>query len=280
MRISNRAYYPQRPVQPDIRYVGPSGTPLVRQIEADVAAQDSPAASDLVQLIAGIKQNTDIQVLLSTIGLGFIPRNVTVLPATTNNPTQIIIPNQSPRGYIIINPAEISGFSTQVTFFPSLARAAATYTSTTFNVSGVDTARMFLDVTANATPLILVVNAQSQDPLSGNWATTQADIFSGSAAVGTYYADIGPLGVDRVIRLQAVVGAGAGTLTFSISGLFKGGLNTPVGSTVYIGSPDVNTTFGYPILPGDKLPVFLRENVGLFAITATNPLILKIFQLQ
>lgn len=139
---------------------------------------------------------------------------------------------------------------------------------------------MFLDVTANATPLTLVVNAQSQDPLSGNWATTQADIFSGSAAVGTYYADIGPLGVDRVIRLQAVVGAGAGTLTFSISGLFKGGLNTPVGSTVYIGSPDVNTTFGYPLLPGDKLPVFLRENVGLFAITATNPLVLKIFQLQ
>jgi len=280
VRLPNRAYYPIRPLQPDVERAGPSGTPLVRQIEQDIAAQDSPAASDLVKLIADIKQNTDIQILLQTIGLGFIPRNVTVLPATTNNPTQIIVPNQSPRGYIIINPAEISGFSTQVTFFPSLARATGTYTSTTFNVSGVDTARMFLDVTANATPLTLVVNAQSQDPLSGNWATTQADIFSGSAAVGTYYADIGPLGVDRVIRLQAVVGAGAGTLTFSISGLFKGGLNTPVGSTVYIGSPDVNTTFGYPLLPGDKLPVFLRENVGLFAITATNPLVLKIFQLQ
>ena len=124
MRLPNRAIYPRVRLQPDVEYVGPSGTPLVRQVEQDIAAQDSPAASDLVKLIADIKQNTDIQILLQTIGLGFIPRNVTVLPATTNNPTQIIVPNQAPRGHIIINPAEISGFSTQVTFFPSVARAA------------------------------------------------------------------------------------------------------------------------------------------------------------
>jgi hypothetical protein len=280
VRIPNRAYYPIRPLQPDTRWGGPSGTPQVRQIEADIAAQASPGASDLVSLLAAIKQNTDIQVLLQTIGLGFVPRNVTILPATTNGPTQIIVPNQAPRGYILLNPAEISGFSTQVTFFASAARAAATYTSSSFNVSGVDSARVFLDVTANATPLALTINAQSQDPLSGNWATSQADIFSGNNAVDTYYADIGPLGVDSFMRLQAVVGAGVGTVTFSISGVFKGGINSPVGSTVYIGGPDVNVTLGYPILAGDKYPVFLRENVGLFAISAVNSLVLKIFQLQ
>lgn len=277
-KILDRRYYPITRLREDVENGGPSGTPIERSLERAALEQGNIGASDLVRLIAGIKADIDIQVLLQTIGLSFVPRLITINPATTNNPTQIIVPNQAKRGYIIINPAEISGFSQEATFFPSLLRAPATYNSNVFNVTGIWSTRIFLDVTVQGAGATLIVNAQTQDPLTGNWANSQLDIFGGAAAAGTYYASIGSLGVDKNIRLQATVGIG--NETFSISGLFKGGITTPVGSTVYLGGPDVNPLFGYPILPGDKLPIFLLENVGLFAITSTNILSLKIFQLQ
>lgn len=275
MRIAGSRYNPVTRNSDDVRLIGPSGTPLQRELEQASLANPSQAA--FIKLIEAIKHNTDIQVLLQTIGLAFTPRTVTVAPSPAP-PTQIIVPNQAPRGYIIVNPAELSGFSQNVTFLASALRVPATYTSTSFNVSGVYTARFFLDVTVQAAGATLQVNAQTQDPLSGNWADSQLDIFGGNAAVGTYYASIGSLGVDQAIRLQAIVGVN--DETFSISGVFKGGINTPVGSTIYLGGPDVNTTFGYPLLAGDKEYKFLLENVGLYGITATNSLNLKIFQLQ
>jgi hypothetical protein len=250
----------------------------VRQNDVRVESEAAGQPSDLVaDLVSKILHNSDIEISLKVLKLGFVCR---VIDLTAGVPAQIISPSKWPRGYIVINPAEVTGFSTTITPFPSLARAAGTYNSGAFNVSGVDTARFFLDVTANATPLTLVVNAQTQDPLSGNWATSQPDIFGGSSAVGTYYASIGPLGVDRQLRLQAVVGAGAGTITFSISGILKGATATPTGSTVYIGGPDVTTLIGYPILPAQREYFWLGDNVALYAISPTEPMTLKVFQLQ
>lgn len=276
--IQDRRLVPITPRPYDIKDIGPSGTPQARAFEQTI---QQPSGS--AQFLAKIADNSDINMVLQTIGLGFSPRVINVAPITTSPPTLLIEQNFAPRGYVIQNPGELSGFSSQVTFFPLLARAEnATYTSTPFNVSGTQECRLWLNITVNAVPLDLTVNVQTQDPLSGNWADAQLDIFSGNNAVGTYYADIGSIGVDRSIRLQAVVGAGGGadTITFSISGLLKGISTTPVGSTVYIGNPDVNPTFGFAILPGDNFFFYLRENVALYGITATETLALKVFQLQ
>ena len=253
-----------------------SGIALRKQdVNAEQAAEGIDVSNPMFQLIEAIKQNTDIEISLKVLKLGFVGR---VIALTAGIPARIIERSKWPRGYIIINPAEVSGFTSTITPFPSLLRVPAVYTSAAFNVSGVDTARFFLDVTVQAAGATLVVNAQTQDPLTGNWATSQADIFGGSAAVGTYYASIGPLGVDRQLRLQATVAVN--DETFSISGLLKGGALTPTGSTVYIGDVNVTTTVGYPILPAQREYFWLGDDVELFAISPTEPMILKVFQLQ
>jgi hypothetical protein len=242
--------------------------------------QEGPGATGFTNSeIARIRRNTDIELLLKTIGLGYYGFSIAL---TAGAPGLIIRKAKSPRGYLILNPAEISGFTNQVTFYASALRANGFITaSTTFNVSGVETCRVFLDITAITLTPTLIINAETQDPLTGNWAVSQADIFAGSATVGTFYASLGALGVDRVIRLQATVGNAAGDdITFSVSGLFKGGIVTSVGSTIYIGNNDVTQTFGYPILPGQEKIFYLMDNVELYAISPTDPLTVKIFQLQ
>ncbi len=264
----------------DLQKLGEAKRDVTRYLDFHALGEDGSQLTG-EQLVKQILRNTDIDILLKTIGLGFKPRVVTV----TATPIEIIPAHQYARGYIILNPAEISGVGTQVTFFASLLRTGAiapgtSYTSTTFNVSGVDDARAFLDITAVAGAPTLLIRVETQDPLSGNWATAQLDIFASAVTVGTFYANLGKIGVDRVIRLVAVV-TGAGTsVTFSVSGLLKGTSLAPVGTTIYIGPPSVNTTMGYPILPGAKEVLYLRKNVTLWAITQTETLRLKVFELQ
>jgi hypothetical protein len=260
----------------DLQKARDSGIALQQANRASESAALGISTDAQIQLIEAIKKNTDIELSLKILGLGF---HGELIPLTAAVPQLVIRPQKTPRGYIIINPAEVSGFSSTVTFFPSLLRAPATYNSASFNVSGVETVRQFLDVTVQAAGATLVVNAQTQDPLTGNWVTSQADIFGSNAAVGTYYADVGALGVDQSYRLQAVVGVN--NETFSISGLMKGGALLPVGQTVYLGaSQDVNSLTGYPMLPAQREYFFLLDDVPLYAITPTNPMQLKVFYLQ
>lgn len=265
--------------QPDVNIRGlqvarESGIALHKQdVGAEQRAEGIDVSNPMLQLVEAIKKNSDIDVALKVLKLGFSGR---VINLTAGVPALIITRAKWPRGYIIINPAELTGFTSTVTFFPLAARAIGVYTSPAFNVSGVDTARIFLDITASAGTL--TVDAQTQDPLSGNWAVSQADIFAGASAIGTYYASIGPLGVDRNIRMVATVAVGA--ITFSVSGLLKGGSITPTGSTVYIGDVNVTTVAGYPILPGHREYFWLGDDVELYAISPTEPMTLKVFQLQ
>lgn len=261
----------RREVPLDLRKLGDPKLDVRRYIDYHALQEDGrPLTGD--QIVRQILQNTDIEVLLKTIGLGFKSRVVVV----TATPSEVIPPHQYARGYILLNPAEISGQAQQVTPFASASRAAGTFNSSSFNVTGVDTVRHFLDVTvAGGT---LVVHLQTQDPLTGNWVTALSDIFSGSAAVGTYYALTGALGIDRLFRLQAVVTGAA--VTFSVSSLLKGGITSPVGLTVYLGPPSVNTTMGFPILPGAKEVLYLRKNVTLWGVTATESVAFKVFELQ
>lgn len=263
----------RKPVPADLRQLGEQKFDIARYQDFQALLEDGRPL-DPYQITKQILRNTDIDILLKTIGLGFKPRLVTV----TTTPIEIIPAHQYARGYIILNPAELSGQAQQVTPFASASRGVGTTNSATFNVTGVDTVRCFLDVTVQGASSTIVINFQTQDPLTANWVTAQGDIFGGSAAVGTYYASVGPVGVDRLFRLQAVVGVAAST--FSVSGLLKGGISSPVGMTVYLGPPSVNTTIGFPILPGGKEVLYLRKNVTLWAVTQTESLRLKVFELQ
>jgi len=268
-----------RPLQPDLELGDPTTTLEKRFYEDFQALKRGDVPLTQMDVWKQLLYFTQQNLALDTVGLAYIP---TVIQVGTT-PAEIIERSRYPRGYLILNPAEVAGQTSAFTFYASLLRANGFATaSTTFAVSTADTVRIFLSITAVAGATeTLTVNVQTQDPLSGGFATAQADIFAGANTVGTFYANIGNTGVDRNIRLLATVGAAGGDdITFSISGLAKGTDLTPVGSTIYLGPADVNTTMGYNILPGQEKRFFLLQNVPLFAVTELDTLNLKIFRTQ
>lgn len=225
-------------------------------------------------LLRRILKNTDIDILLRTLGNAFFPRSITVGIA----PTLLVAPNRYPRGYIFINPSTtVTSVVSTVTVFASQVFPVGTTNSASINVAGHGGAAFFMNITeASAGPV--TVDAQSQDPVTGNWMTTQSDIFAGASALGNYYANIGSLGVDQNLRL--VVNVAGDSMTASIGAVLKPALaGTVAGPTIFLGGPDVTTTIGYPLLGGQKEVLFLKENTPLFGIAAaaTN---LRLFELQ
>lgn len=266
-----------RPIPKDIAATGVEGveTLLYNPLESYDRRTGKPLDNN--DTLKRILRNTDIDILLRTIGNAFFPRVVTVGIV----PTLLIAPNRTPRGYIAINPnSASSGVIGAVTVFPaSTVFAVGTTNSASLNVSGNDSAAFFLDVTEDTASL--TVNLQTLDPVSGNWATAQSDIFAtggGSPGVGTYYANVGGIGIDQFARIQVVVGGD--TMTGSIGMITKssgGGISA--GATVFLGGPDVNTTIGFPLLSGQKETFYLKENTAIYAIAAA-PTNINVFELQ
>lgn len=267
-----------QPTRPQADLQSGESTLDIRRFADFRALTESGQPLSLEQMIKLIMLNSEIDITLRTLNLGARARMVTVL----TTPTLIIPQAKSPRAYKILNPAVGVPLAPLQIPFASAARAAGVFNSAAFNVSVAESVRFFLDVTANATPLTLTVNLQTRDPLTLNWATpgTTIDIFGGAAAVGTYYVDLGPQGIDHTFRLVATVGAGAGTMTFSISAYYKGGSDV-AGETVYYSThPDVNITVGFPILRGQIETFYLKDNTQIWGLTQTDPVNLKVFQLQ
>lgn len=138
---------------------------------------------------------------------------------------------------------------------------------------------LFLDVTAvpggGAT---LDIFSQALDPVTLKWADVQ-NIFTGITATGTYYIDIGNLGLATDFAIRWSISAG--NFTFSLGYVLKEGLpgtSNGVSKTIYLGNSGVTTTSGYPLLEGQVLPVYLRENTELWAVAAAS-LDLRIFEL-
>jgi len=227
------------------------------------------------ELLSYLLKNSNIDILLRTIGNAFFPRTVTIL----TTPTAIIDPNRSPRGYILINPnTTVSGVVTTVTVFPAgTVFAVAATPSAAINVSAHGGATFTMDVTeASAGPV--TVDLQSQDPISGNWVTVQSDIFAGASAVGTYHAPVGGIGIDQNARLLVTVAGD--TMTASIAAMLKPQLaGTVAGPTVFLGNADVNATIGYPLLGGQKEVFYLKENTPLFGVAVASTEV-RLFELQ
>ena len=226
-----------------------------------------------------ILKNTEIDIALRTIGNAFFPRVITL----GTSPTVVIAPNRSPRGYIIINAnTSASGITASETLFAAATvLPVATTNSVALSVGGYETARFILNVTEASAGANTSFNLQTQDPISGNWATAQSDIFQfagGGVAVGTYYANVGGIGVDDQMRIEAVVDGD--TMTCSLACILKPALSATIaGATAFIGGPDVNTTIGFPLLSGTRETFYLKENTAIYGV-ATGPLNLNVFELQ
>jgi hypothetical protein len=274
-RFLDRRYNEREPTPLDVRSSGPLNKPGERRLDAEAQNQQ------IAELLAGIKANTDIDVLLQSIGINFVARNVTIAQATgplfgqTNPATLVIPPNQAPRGYVLVNPAELSAFQPYVQLIPTMLTVApGVVTGNPFRVATIDTVRVFMNVTQNTNNDQIIVNAQTQNPFAtlptSLWVTSQADIFNSPnpTPLGDYYADIGPLGVDVNFRVQTnslAVGD-----AFEVDGVFKGSSSGLLSSTIYLGTQDVNPTFGFPLLANQYQYRYLRENTALYAITATK----------
>jgi hypothetical protein len=222
-----------------------------------------------------ILRNTDAELSLKTIGNAFFPRLITV----GTSPTELISPNRTPRGYKIVNPnTTVSGVATAVTVFPAgTVFAVGTTNSAAINVSAHGGAAFILNIT-EATAGPMTVNLQTQDPISGNWATAQADIFSGAIALGTYYANVGIIGIDQQARLS--ISTAGDTFTGSIAAILKPALaGTIAGPTVFMGGQDVTIVLGYPLLSGNIETILLRENTPLWAVAAADTNIF-VFEMQ
>ena len=226
-----------------------------------------------------ILKNTEIDISLRTIGNAFFPRVITLGTA----PSLIIAPNRSPRGYIIINAnTSASGITTTVTMLAAgTVLPVATTPTAALNVGGYETARFLLDVTEPSAGAGTSFNLETQDPISGNWAIAQSDIFQfggGGAANGTYYANVGGIGVDDQMRISAVVDGDS--MTCSLACILKPAISATIaGATAFIGGPDVNTTIGFPILSGTRETFYLKENTAIYGV-ATGALTLNVFELQ
>lgn len=262
-------------VPDDLLQVGIRGRTTGYYDPYDARGREDSLPLDNNALLKYILRNTDIDVLLKTIGNAFFPRAITI--GTT--PTNIIEPNRTPRGYILINPnTTVSGVVASTTVFPAgTVFAVAVTNSAAINVSGHGGATFIMNVTeASAGPV--TVDLQTQDPISGNWATVQSDIFSGASAVGTYAAPVGAIGIDQFARL--VVTVAGDTMTASLAAMLKPQLaGTIAGPTVFLGNQDVNTTIGFPLLGGGKETFYLKENTPLYgvAVAATD---IRLFELQ
>lgn len=222
-----------------------------------------------------ILRNTDVELSLKTIGNAFFPKVISI----GTSPTLIIEPNRAPRGYKLLNPnTVVSGVATNVTVFAAATVFPnGTTNSASFSVAAHGGAAFIFNVT-EATAGPFTVNLQTLDPISGNWATAQSDIFSGAIAVGTYYANVGAVGIDDIARLNVV--NSADSLTGSIAAILKPALaGTVAGPAVFLGGENVNTTIGYPLLGGSSETFFLKENTALYAVAvaATN---VNLFELQ
>lgn len=233
------------------------------------------------EMLERIVENTTIMVATSVIERGLIGRNLSI----TTSPTRVI-DGKFLRGYILLNQSTVSGALTlSGTTLVSATRLALATGNTQADPIGVGNYRemkLFLDISAT-TGGTVAIDLVSQDPVSLNWVVTQSDIFGSESAVGTYYADVGTLGIDNAFAINFTIGAG-GESTFSVGHILKDGLSgssSGLANTIYLGGINVRSSTGFPLLEGQKESYYARPNAELYAVSlVSDGVTLSIFDLQ
>jgi hypothetical protein len=253
---------------------------LSRERLAQLSPDEIGRYRDVVDVILNMDKNLGILSKLNSLSRGFNARTVTI--GTT--PTLIHSSPQG-RGILLFNPTLSSGITTSGTILASGTHAASNTQATPLSVANFERLSLFLNITitGGATNTI-TVQAQSQDQLSLGWATTQSDLFSAATnyAVGTYYVNLGTLGIDVSFAVQWLIGAG--TPTWSLGYTLKDGLpgtSGGVASTVYLGASDgVSTSSGFPLFSGDKLPIVITESTELWGVALAAGQAVRVFELS
>ena len=244
---------------------------------------DGQQFKNALDIILSLDRNLAILSKLNSINKGWFSRSVTI--GTT--PTLI---QSSPRAKAIIlqNPSLSAGLTSSGTLLASALRVPGTYTTraTALGVANYERIALFLDITVSVATSTLVIDAETRDQLSLSWMGTQGDIFASTRAVQTdgamgYYANLGTLGNDVEFAIEAVVGVA--DITFSVGYTLKSGLpgtGTGVASTIFLGPSDgVNSTAGYPLLSGAKLPLLVTENTELWGVALGAGQTINVFEL-
>jgi len=216
---------------------------------------------------------TDILYLTgSPVGLDF---------AVGTSPTLILNPPyQSP--LLITNPSLAVGLTTTTTVIDASTIPLAASGNTEANplpVANFLNAHFFLNVTAIDAGTSWDFNTQAYDPISTNWANSQT-IFGNITTTGTYYANIGSMGLVTDLAIAYVL-TGVGTITCTLSMVLKdglGGSGSGLAKTVWIGSSGVSSTTGLPFFEGDSKVILPADDVSLWAVAGVATTI-RVFKL-
>lgn len=165
----------------------------------------------------------------------------------------------------LTNPASFVPTATQgtLTIFALQAYPAAgsPYSSVVLTPDIPAAATVYLTITTVA-GTSLVISYQAKDPLSGNFVTVVADVFTGANTIGTFRAQIPTLSFDAQGKFIAtVVGT---TPTFSMSMVLVPSL-TNLGPSLYLGTNAVTTLTGMPLFPFQYIVWNPFDNIGLYA---------------
>lgn len=229
------------------------------------------------ELLNKIKGDTGIISSTMVISRGLIGRTITI----TTTP-QMVIDAQFLRGYILLNPNELTGATAAGTLLASASRGTATGDLTgnsgTLGVANYLDGHFFVSITAISGGAAVTVTLQALDPASGSWFDIQT-LVSGVLVTGNTYSYVGAVGTATDLRVSWSITAG--DATFSVGYVLKNGLigtSSGLSQTIYIGGPEVSVVSGFPLLNGQSERFFLKENVQLWAVAnATLPM--KIFEL-
>lgn len=217
----------------------------------------------------------------SIAGVFILKRGLLGRTVVVTSVPQLIIQAQEPKGYLLLNPAGVVGLTAQgIVFNPTSLVGATTLASGALGVANFKNGAFTLKVTAFAGAGPVTFDLQTLDPVDGvTWITTQT-VFSISGT-GTFYANVGTLGIDVNARIFVTVPGGT-SLTYDMGFFLKDGLQgTSAGSsqTIFVGQSGVSQVVGYPILAGQEKSFYFMENVSLYAVTTGPSLTLNIFEL-
>jgi hypothetical protein len=262
---------------------GSGGGLVVPSAPAPSGIPVSPLSDFETQSLDYLKSsNYDLDILrmLNVIGRTITPRVYSI----TTAPIQIIKATD-PKGYIVLNPSRTAGLTSTGSVLASaayLANAVSTTQATPIGVANYDRMALFLNITVAGGGTVRI-DTETQDPVSGLWAISQNDIFTIPSAVGTYYANVGNIGVDTNFAIKYTIGAGGG-VTFSLGYVLKDGLAgsaSGISRTVYLGNQGVSTVAGYDLLEGQKFEKYFLQNAELWAVSGVSGgITIKCFELS
>lgn len=204
---------------------------------------------------------------------GFMSYNVVV--GTT--PTRVIDRLTYVSPYLIVNPSRYLGLTSITTLINGTITANYNTQSSLLATSAFQTCHLHLNVTAVTGSWEFI--SQSYDSVSATWADVEV-IFPDIIATGSRYFLLNQTGVASNLAIK-VNELSSGSITCTLVATLKGGSgigDTSFSQIIYLGNSSLTTSSGFPLLPGDRQPIVVGENVELYGI-AENNLNLRILKL-